>query len=366
MKDIFHTIKEIVSFIVIIFVLILLFVNFGTMLYGIYYLSPFIGDEYFLIPIYVLTPYPLLVYVLSSMVAYWWYVALAIIITISLILMSIYGIVPYFRKFFQKPFSYKHNGFQDFAEMLSFTAFFTMVVYFVSVLMGTSPHGIGMEKYPLYFQILQLVHASVYEEILTRFLLLGVPIYLIHMFMGDKISPIRVLGGGYKIKAPEVIFLLFSSLVFGFAHAYAWGFWKVLPAFMAGLAMGYLYLKYGIYASIIFHFTNDFMSVPMSMDESYLIIGGLMFLVVLFSGIVFTVSYTIRVSQYLGIMKKPPKKLPPPPTPPWIPPPPWISIKCPKCGGEIFEYLGNGKLRCVSCGEIIDVSYSGQYHQQEN
>ncbi len=362
---IWHSIKEIISFIVIIFVIIILALNIGAMLFGIYYIVPFIHGIYFTVPIYVLTPFPYLITLIQGFPVYLWYLCLAIIITVSLILMIYYGIIPYFTKFFKKPFSYKHNGFQDMAELLSFTMFFTMIIYLTVVLIGGKPKSIGIEKYPLYFQMLQLLHASVYEEIMARFLFLGIPVYIVHVARGEKISPVRVLGGKFQIKIPELTFLIISSAVFGLAHMEAWGWWKVIPAFIAGLAMGFLYLRYGIYASILFHFTNDFMSIPMAMDKGIMIIIGLMVLFIFIAGIVFFVSYTIRVSQYFGLIKKP-TRTPSPPSPPWVPPPPWISIKCPNCGGEVFEYLGDGKLKCVNCGTIIDSSYSEQSHQSEN
>ncbi len=362
--SIWHSIKEIVSFIVVIFVLIILAINIGAMIFGAYYIVPFIHGKYFYVPIYILIPFPYFLTAIWGISAYFWYIILAVIITASLILLIYYGIIPYFRKFFKMPFSYKHNGFQDLAELLSFTMFFTMLVYLIVNLVGGNPKSIGIEKYPLYFQILQFLHASVYEEIISRFLFLGIPVYIIHIARGEKVSPIRVFGGKFQIKIPELTFLLISSAIFGLAHMESWGWWKVAPAFVAGLAMGFLYLRYGMYASILFHFTNDFMSIPMGMDKALMIIIGLMVLFIFLAGIVFFVSYTIRVSQYFGLRKKP-QKIPQPPLPPWAPPPPWISIKCPNCGGEIFEYLGDGKLKCVNCGTIIETSYLGQSHQLE-
>ena len=58
--------------------------------------------------------------------------------------------------------------------------------------------------------------------------------------------------------------MVFSSAMFGIAHSFNWDLYKVLPAFFAGLAMGYLFLKFGLYASIMFHFFTDYLSVSLS------------------------------------------------------------------------------------------------------
>ena len=52
--------------------------------------------------------------------------------------------------------------------------------------------------------------------------------------------------------------------MFGFAHSFNWDLYKVLPAFLAGLAMGYLFLKFGLYAAIMFHFFTDYLSISMT------------------------------------------------------------------------------------------------------
>src|SRR5207249_6609828 len=46
------------------------------------------------------------------------------------------------------------------------------------------------------------------------------------------------------------VFLIASSVIFGLAHAPGWGLWKVIPAMVAGLGFGYLFLRHGIAAAI--------------------------------------------------------------------------------------------------------------------
>jgi hypothetical protein len=72
-----------------------------------------------------------------------------------------------------------------------------------------------------------------------------------------------LLGGGFTIGRKEAILLVFSAIMFGAAHVFSWDVFKIFPAAVAGLAFGYLFLKVGVYASIMLHFAFDFLSVPL-------------------------------------------------------------------------------------------------------
>ena len=56
---------------------------------------------------------------------------------------------------------------------------------------------------------------------------------------------------------PASLFLLASSIVFGLAHGPGYGDWKIAPVAVAGLAMGYLFLRHGLHVAIMFHFATD-------------------------------------------------------------------------------------------------------------
>jgi hypothetical protein len=57
------------------------------------------------------------------------------------------------------------------------------------------------------------------------------------------------------------LFLVLSSFSFGYAH-YAsgsgWGPGKVSEAALAGLALGYLYIKYGFHTSVLLHWSINY------------------------------------------------------------------------------------------------------------
>jgi len=365
MASVLHSLKEIVSFIGVIFLLLIYIIILFVLGYSIPYVYPFHNNSLFLIPFYLAIPFPVSIFFLRDTAAYVWYLILSLTVFTSSAYLFYRGIIPYFRNFFKKPFGYRHNSFQDITELFSLSMFFTMLIYYITILFGAKPATIGIEKYPLWFQMLQLLHAAVYEELIVRILFLGVPLFLVYKLKGDKISPLRIFGGGFKIGRWEMAFLLLSSVIFGLAHMTSWGIWKVIPTLVAGLALGYLFLRYGIFASIAFHFINDYLSIPMSLFPELVIPIGLITLYFLAAGLVFFISYSIRIYHYFFPPHKVEKEVPPPPQPPWIKQT-WIDLHCPACGGDVFQYVDKNHLRCLKCGTIIDISsYPEQSNQSE-
>ena len=123
--------------------------------------------------------------------------------------------------------------------------------------------------------------ASVYEELAFRALLVGVPMavgalvlrgvrrrrrypYEVGTPRSTVLGGLRYLWGGQlrKESSREAqlaawILIFVSALLFGLAHAPGWGWWKVLPAFVVGLGMGYVFVRHGIGAAILLHFATD-------------------------------------------------------------------------------------------------------------
>ena len=71
-------------------------------------------------------------------------------------------------------------------------------------------------------------------------------------------------GGSLKAKAMRPIvyvFLVLSAIMFGYAH-YAsgagWGPGKISEAALAGLALGYLYVKYGFHTNVLLHWSINY------------------------------------------------------------------------------------------------------------
>jgi membrane protease YdiL (CAAX protease family) len=117
--------------------------------------------------------------------------------------------------------------------------------------------------------------ASVFEEIAFRAFLIGAPMALAAVVwrlahpnrIGARrsvLGALRYLWGGQlrressrEAQLAAAILVLFSGVLFGLAHAPGWGWWKVLPALVAGLGMGYVFVRHGIGAAILVHFATD-------------------------------------------------------------------------------------------------------------
>ena len=124
--------------------------------------------------------------------------------------------------------------------------------------------------------------ASVFEEIAFRAFLIGIPMALGAVALGwarprntpspgtsgaprrNALGGLRYLWGGQLRKeSPREaqllawILVFVSAFLFGLAHAPGWGWWKVLPAFVVGLGMGYAFVRHGLGAAILVHFATD-------------------------------------------------------------------------------------------------------------
>ena len=107
----------------------------------------------------------------------------------------------------------------------------------------------------------ELLEASVWEEVITRILLIGLPVVLIALFYyREGKSSWKYLFGGFGFNKKALVLIVFSAFIFGTGHLNNWGWWKFFPTFIFGLIAGYLFCKYGVYATILLHFLTDYMS----------------------------------------------------------------------------------------------------------
>lgn len=165
------------------------------------------------------------------------------------------------------------------------TMFFQYALIVLFALVGVST-GSPISESPAsaWTTIFQLSTASVFEEIAFRVFLIGVPMALgallwraVRRGPSTPAAPVgpptphllgalRYLWGGQvrkdssrEARLAAAVLVLGSSTLFGLAHAFGggWGPWKVLPALVAGLGMGYVFVRHGIGASILVHFATD-------------------------------------------------------------------------------------------------------------
>ena len=185
----------------------------------------------------------------------------------------------------------------------------SMVIIFILQNMGfisTSSLQLNDIYDYLYIDLTHLFWAGFAEEITFRWLIFGLPlffiygvIYLILRLMKngnqksknattvDKTTPrflegirdtnpfLYLIGGWKRIDFISFVFLIFSSLTFGYVHyASGWDAWKIFQAGVSGIIFGYAYIKYGLHAAILLHATNNFIIGYLTTPNLGLIIGG--------------------------------------------------------------------------------------------
>ena len=160
---------------------------------------------------------------------------------------------------------------------------------------GTSPEA-----------LYSYANAAVWEEIICRVAYIGLPMAAIGLISGRR-EGWRYLFGGFGFSWLAVGLILISSVIFGFAHMSGWGVWKILPTLVSGLVMGYLFVRFGLYASIMFHFVVDYMGVIITVSPALVSIA---FVVVLLLGVPCLLWAASRFRRSMPGIKAMPRLLP--------------------------------------------------------
>lgn len=136
---------------------------------------------------------------------------------------------------------------------------FSLLYQYLLIFLGT---GIRAPAPPEQFweRLYLLTRASVWEEILVRFALIGVPMALIGIYRGE--GNIKDVFGGFGFRKYWAIFVLLSVFIFTIGHLPGWNLWKLPQVFVPGLLFSYLFLKIGLHATIGVHLLWNFFGIP--------------------------------------------------------------------------------------------------------
>jgi len=282
--------------------------------------------------------------------------------------------------------------------------FFQIVYVLLLIVSGFVPEApTGTLPLPPWYQYFALANASVYEEFVSRWMFIGVPLFLASLAMqGDAAggkaltnAARHLVGGAVNRDSPRMLVILaaalvvLSSVVFGLAHVPAWGPWKFLPAMVAGLGMGYLFVRRGLLAAILLHFATDYFAATTLLaggDLGAQVLLGLFLLVLAGLGGFFFVWYLVYSARLLNhfadtwrgqapmpagatapsasfVLSVPPPLAGPatnPTAPPQMgrgvlpPPPPGYgptTFRCTRCGWLEARYDA-GRFTCLRCGQV--------------
>jgi len=359
-----------------------------VLVYGATIVAPEIMDSWEGFPLFLVLPVIVEIVTLSgtALLAYYFLLIAAILASCAYFFAK--GTRPYLRELTMSAKSREHSIIFATIGLLFATVFFSLLIaLLVSPSEDELPEAATTAEY-----LFLLANASVWEEVIVRVLMIGLPMLVIDLVRRKWQTRLRsyIFGGGFRMGMPEVSLLVASSLIFGFAHfTSGWGAWKILPATVGGLAFGYLFLRYGIAASITMHFGTDYLTMPIEVSDSFglAVITGIGIVVWAAFGLIFFTYYTIRVIEFLsGTKLFEPAPTPEPVTFAWpyvtpispptnngqwpgdqrpadpgtmgrpratVPPPRSGSVVggyvCPRCGGVEARWR-DGRFECLRCG----------------
>jgi ribosomal protein S27AE len=247
-------------------------------------------------------------------------------------------------------------------QLFAFGIFFSVGYNFIIIILfGEGVLPAETEITPPWFFLSLVSSAAVWEELISRTLLIGMPLFVIALMKNERAKKWwrYFIGGGFELGTLEMTFLLFSAIMFGAAHTYSGGPWVFPPLFVGGMILGYLFLRKGIIASIIFHFIwnyNIAMNYLASITGNLAVLGlGVAFtLFVAFVGLVLTTIYIMKVfrsaqmtAQTLEAQQAQPSMQPQTTQRPVA----QAGYQCPKCGWMEATYR-DGRFHCLRCGHI--------------
>jgi len=197
-----------------------------------------------------------------------------------------------------KPLSEGHSPLYVLGTLYFAALSFNFLYYLLLVALGVNPTVPSTGNEDLWKILYSYARAAVWEEIVSRLLLIGIPLLVIHSIARKREGWKKYfLGGGFKIGRAEAFFLVLSSAIFATAHVFSWDAYKIPPTFIGGLAFGYLFLRFGLYAAIMIHFIWDFLSTPLLVFPGLTstILIGLLIVAWVVIGVVYFISYSSKL-----------------------------------------------------------------------
>ncbi len=246
-----------------------------------------------------------------------------------------------------------------FMAVTSVNLVYVFLVYFFNVQTSTPDFG-SRDLWQLLFAF---ANAAVWEELVMRVLWLGVPLLIIALLMKRaKNYKQYFLGGGGTFGTWEVVFIFISAGLFAYGHTQYWDAFKIIPTFASGIAFGYLFIRYGLYACVVLHFAVDYYDMLGTSLNSISIqaIFGLALIAFGIVGIPYLVVYTRRIILFITARDVKPRAAPIPagitfqamtaaPSQPSITTPNRTFFTCARCGNH-EALLREGQLECTRCG----------------
>ena len=272
-----------------------------ALIYGISIVLPAVDGIHY--PVYIIAPILIHIFTLTGGALAIYYILIVIAISLSAAWLYITGFKGFAEELSMTAKSRQHSKIFDLCGLFFGVLFLDMIVALLLLAGGRTPIDPTNTSEPSEL-LFYLANASVWEELVVRVLLIGLPLILIDLVRGrlreHKYS--YILGGGFNIGIPEIVLIIVSSSVFGYAHLSDYGSWKVFPAAVAGLAFAYMFLRHGLGGAIMLHFAFDYLGMPgtaFGSSSGMDALLGLALLLWIGLGFIFFVYYLVRIGEFL-------------------------------------------------------------------
>jgi membrane protease YdiL (CAAX protease family) len=359
----------------------------AALIYGVGLVTPYILDTGYHYELFIVIPVFVTLANLSGniLLAHYFVVVAVIIASCTWVFLTSYK--GFLKELMVKAKPREHSPIFDISGLVFVNVFLTVVIVFLAILLGATDTDTPVEG-DFEATLFALANASVWEELIVRVLLVGLPLLVIDLVRRkpNKRWHSYILGGKFEIGIPEVVLVIASATIFGYAHFLGgWGLWKVPAASIGGIAFGYLFLRHGLASAIVMHFAIDYAGMPSQVFGYSDIVESIMILMWVGLGFVFTAYYLTRIGEFLTGQKfledGPPQLVPAPVPQPWgyqpahapqqqyqygpygsqqpsAPPPPVVpggafygGYVCPNCGYTQARWI-NGQFQCLRCGKL--------------
>ncbi|MCL2148879.1 MAG: CPBP family intramembrane metalloprotease, partial [Methanomassiliicoccaceae archaeon] len=219
----------------------------------------FLSDKYFAMS--VLVPSPVRAFSLESgaLQAYW---VVVVCVILSCVAFATWGLAKSLWKRDGSPASAAVEGTALFWVSIFFCAYYFITIAFTLILSASGGDVTVPDFGDKVSQMFLMAEASVWEEVVTRLLLIGVPMAVISLAVTRKAESLKCLLGGFGMSTAAAVLIVLSAAVFGLAHYSGWDdqVWKVITTGVFGAALGYVFVRFGLYASILMHFIVNYIS----------------------------------------------------------------------------------------------------------
>lgn len=360
-----------------------------ALIYGVGLVTPYILNQGYSYVMFVVLPFFVTVATVNGypLLIYYLFVVATIVASCTWVLLS--GYKQFFNEITMKAKSREHSPIFDISGLTFVNVFLSVLIVFIAILLGANDTGTPISG-NIEEDLFLLANASVWEEIVVRVMLIGLPLLVIDLARRKlkKRWYSYVLGGKFEFGIPEVVLVLVSASIFGYAHYLGgWGAWKIPAASIGGIAFGYLFLKYGLPAAIVMHFATDYMTMPSQVFGFSNALDIMLVLLWFGLGIAFFIYYVLRIGEFLTGLKfleerpqpvgapwpqpwayqpaqaptqwqqpyPPVQYVQPPPVQPGPPVVPqqafYGGYVCPNCRYTEARWV-NGRFQCLRCGKL--------------